>query len=101
MINPPQFMRTFYYLQTPVFFICFSKCHHYTDQLIREHELVFIPVTVILVPFPSPANLWLFLHQLRMKVAYRGIASKQLLYRTYHLFAPGKVSKNIVPGGKP
>src|SRR6476620_1016070 len=77
-------MGTTNHLEATVFLIRFGEGHHDTNQLIGEQELVFIPIPIILVPFPGATNFWLLLHQLTVKVTNRTVAVKQFSRGRYH-----------------
>ena len=54
VIHPPSQMRAAQDLQTTVFFVGFVQCHH-DARHVWQQTAVVVPVTVILVPFPSAA----------------------------------------------
>lgn len=89
------------HLQAPVFFIGPGKRNHHAQQLVGEHKLVFIPIAIILVPFPSAAHPGFFLHQLGVKMTNRGQAVQQLRRGVHHSFAAGEVAKYIVAWCEP
>src|SRR5687768_12809768 len=76
MVYPSEFMRTLDHLKTTICFVRFRQRYHYTHQLIRKKELIFIPISIILVPFPGASHFWFLLHQFGMEVADRTFAVK-------------------------
>src|SRR5689334_15861655 len=71
MFNSSHFMRTPDHLQTSISLIGFGNGNHDRYHLVREQEFIFIPVAIILVPFPCSTHFWFFLHELAVKMAYR------------------------------
>ncbi|MNL43813.1 hypothetical protein D3C87_1663440 [compost metagenome] len=70
MIDPAHFVRAFDHLQAAVLFVSGRQCDHYAHQLVRINKLVFIPIPIILMPFPGTSYFRLFLHEFGMKMAY-------------------------------
>src|SRR5689334_8017405 len=101
MVHAPEFVRAFDHLKAPVLFICSGERHHYADQLIRKHKLVFIPIAIILVPFPRTTYTGLLLHKLGMKMADRCIAIEKWFYGIDHSFTSGHVAKDVIAGREP
>ncbi len=101
MVNTTELMRTFDHLQATILFVRLGECNHYADQLIGKHELIFIPVTIILVPLPSSTNARFFLHELRMKVTNGTVAIQQRCNGVDHPLAPCHVTEYIVARSKP
>src|SRR5262245_52821178 len=81
------FMSSFYHLQAAIFFVGVCDGDHYREHLVGKQEFIFIPVSIILVPFPGPANLWLFLHQFAVKMANSTFAIEKFIGGVYHAMA--------------
>jgi hypothetical protein len=101
VIHSSELMRSFDHLEATVLLIGFCKSNHNTDQLIGEHELILVPVPIVLVPFPCATNTWFFLHEFRVKMANGGIAIEQWSYRADHPLTSCHVSKDVVARREP
>jgi len=88
-------------LKTAVLTVSPREGDHYTDQLIGIHELIFIPVPVVLMPLPGAPDAGFLLHKLGMKVAYRCVNTDQFRNSFYYFPASRKVAEYVIARRKP
>ena len=101
MIDAPQFVRAFNHLETSIFPGGRRDSHHDRNELVRKHELVFIPVAVVLVPFPGAAHFGFLFHQFTVIMTNRSAGIQQAGYPLYQPAASGKTAVKVIAGSVP